>query len=206
MLRHSLFTVNKLKVLLYKDCSDFSINKTRWIIHYHAPYLLSEYLQEIGRAGRDEQPAAALTLISEPSGWLDPQDRDRRRFFERQLSQTSQNALKLLQRLPTQGSIDGFKGDRPSEIALALLHRWGQLEWIDPFQFRLKKTPAVQGLGLLRQEQQRQSQAMTKYLNSRTCRWRFLLESFGSESLPRDWRCHHCDRCDARRPARRRND
>lgn len=178
----------------------------RWIIHYHAPYLLSEYLQEIGRAGRDEQPAAALTLISEPSGWLDPQDRDRRRFFESQLSQTSQHALKLLQRLPTQGSIDGFKGDRPSEIALALLHRWGQLEWIDPFQFRLKKTPAVQGLRLLRQEQQQQSQAMTKYLNSRTCRWRFLLESFGSESLPRGWRCHHCDRCDARRPARRRND
>lgn len=174
----------------------------RWIIHYHAPYLLSEYLQEIGRAGRDGQASHALTLISEPTGWLDRQDRDRLQFFERQLTQTSQKALKLLKQLPSQGHIDEFKGDRQSEIALALLHRLEQLEWSDPFHFQLKSGASIsaQRLRALQKEQQQQSQAMIQYLNTRSCRWRFLLERFGVESLSGDWRCHHCDRCRVHHP------
>lgn len=59
------------------------INKSavRWVVHFHAPLLLSEYVQEMGRAGRDGKPATALTLISEPTGWLDPTDRQRQQFF-----------------------------------------------------------------------------------------------------------------------------
>jgi ATP-dependent DNA helicase RecQ len=41
------------------------INKpdVRWIAHYQTPLLLSEYVQEVGRAGRDGKPAAAMMLV-----------------------------------------------------------------------------------------------------------------------------------------------
>ena len=59
------------------------INKSnvRWVIHFQAPSLLSEYIQEIGRGGRDGAKADALTLISEPMGLLNPEDKQRRAYF-----------------------------------------------------------------------------------------------------------------------------
>lgn len=59
------------------------INKSdvRWVIHYHAPLLISEYVQEIGRAGRDGKLSTALMFVSEPTGWLDPEDKQRQRFL-----------------------------------------------------------------------------------------------------------------------------
>ncbi len=64
------------------------INKpdVRWIIHFQAPLLLAEYIQEIGRGGRDGKPAEALTLISEPTGWLNPEDKQRNQFFADKLN------------------------------------------------------------------------------------------------------------------------
>ena len=59
----------------------------RWIVHYHAPELLAEYIQEVGRGGRNGQPAVALTLISEPTGLLNPEDKQRSQFFKRKLEQ-----------------------------------------------------------------------------------------------------------------------
>jgi ATP-dependent DNA helicase RecQ len=182
----------------------------RFIVHYHPPFLLSEYLQEIGRAGRDGAPAEAVALMSEPSGWLDSQDRDRLRFFERKLMQTHQSTLALLNHLPSHGHINEInqikeikeiKGDRQGEIALGLLHRLEQLEWSDPFHFQLKSGASVsaQRLRALQKEQHQQSQAMSRYLNGRSCRWRFLLAYFDVEFPSPDWRCLHCDRCRSRR-------
>ena len=60
------------------------INKpnVRWVVHFHPPLLLAEYVQEIGRAGRDGKPSKALLLMSEPTGWLDPEDKQRQRFLK----------------------------------------------------------------------------------------------------------------------------
>jgi ATP-dependent DNA helicase RecQ len=58
-----------------------SKSNTRWVVHYQAPCTITEYVQEVGRAGRDGNRAEALTLVSEPTGWLEPGDRQRAKFF-----------------------------------------------------------------------------------------------------------------------------
>ena len=46
----------------------------RWVVQVQPPFWLSEYVQEIGRAGRDGQRAIGLTLVSESTGWIDAVD------------------------------------------------------------------------------------------------------------------------------------
>jgi ATP-dependent DNA helicase RecQ len=122
---------NRLQFVIATNAFGMGIDKpdVRWVVHFHAPLLLSEYLQEIGRAGRDGAIAQILTLASEPTGWIDPSDRQRWDFFAQQL----------------------------------------------PLQ-------------------QQSGQNIRDYLNTRSCRWRMLLNAFGEAVTP-DWQCGHCDRC-----------
>lgn len=174
------------------------INKPncRWIVHYHAPFLLSEYVQEIGRAGRDGEPATALTLVSEPTGWLDSGDQQRRQFFADKLRSQQQTAHQLAHKLPRQGTVEAVSRQfSDGAIALSLLQAAGQLRWQDPFHYAIastsQKSPALS---------QMQTQAlgqMTAYLGTRQCRWQFLLSAFGFAAEATHFRCGHCDRCRA---------
>lgn len=165
----------------------------RWIAHVHPPALMSEYVQEIGRAGRDGQPAEALMLVSEPTGWLDPGDLQRQRFFEQQLRQQQRRAQQLSKTLPKTGAVREVEQNyEDGAIALALLHRQGRLTWPDPFHYRLQK-PASPAHGSFR-SLDTAAAAMRTYLYTPHCRWSDLLEYFGLPSaLPQG--CGHCDRC-----------
>ncbi|MBD2449924.1 ATP-dependent DNA helicase RecQ [Nostoc sp. FACHB-152] len=169
------------------------INKpdVRWVIHYHAPHLLSEYVQEIGRAGRDGKPAEALTLVSEPTGWLDSGDKQRQKFFAEKMRLQLQTAQQLVKKLPKQGDINTVTRQFPdASVALALLHSSGQLKWLDPFHYsiesKLQKQPPTQ-LHATKQMQQ--------YLTTKQCRWQFLLEAFGFTQEAANWHCGNCDNC-----------
>jgi len=109
----------------------------RWILHYHLPLLLAEYVQEIGRAGRDGNAALALALVSEPSGWLDPSDRQRDRAFLQALADQQRRCRAIAQRIPAMGTHEQVQKQHPQDgaLALALLHRQGQLRWLDPFRY-----------------------------------------------------------------------
>lgn len=182
----------KMQFVVCTSAFGMGINKpdVRWVIHFHAPLLLSEYVQEIGRGGRDGNLADALTLISEPTGWLDPEDKQRRQFFEGRLRSQQQNAQKLAKKLPKTGEVNAVARQfSDGAIALSLLHSGGQLTWQDPFHYTIKDSPITTA------NQLDAAQQMVQYLNTRDCRWKYLLRAFGFIAEAEKMRCGRCDRC-----------
>ena len=163
----------------------------RWVCHFHAPSTLSEYVQEIGRGGRDGKPADALTLVSEPTGWLDSEDKQRWQFFAKSEQKLQQEAKRLVKSLPTTGNIDEvLQRNSKAATALALLHSQGQLSWEDPFNYRLQVEQTSKPGGT-----SNSVKGIKQYLFSRNCRWQKLLVQFGCEAEAQNMKCGHCDNC-----------
>ena len=185
---------NDLKFVTCTSAFGMGINKpdVRWVVHFQAPLLLSEYIQEIGRGGRDGKSAIALTLISEPTGLLYPEDKQRGQFFQDKLRSQYREAQQLAKKLPVKGDIEAVSREFPeSAIALSILHSSGQLTRQDPFNYAIDKSAQQKG------EKQNFTAAaeMAKYLKHRECRWQFLLQAFGFTKEATSMRCGHCDNC-----------
>lgn len=169
------------------------INKSdcRFVVHYEMPSLLAEYVQEVGRGGRDGKVANALALVNEPTGLLAPEDKQRWKFFEQKAQQLERAAQQLVRQIPAEGHVDDVKRQiRDSEQALALLHRDGRLQWTDPFHYRLEKKPSKG-----KEKRTNSTAEMKRYLLTRRCRWQVLLAAFGFEQDAAGWQCGKCDRC-----------
>lgn len=183
---------NRLQFVVCTSAFGMGVNKpdTRWVFHYQAPCEVTEYVQEVGRAGRDGKPAEALTLVSEPTGWLDPCDRNRAKFFQSQTQALQQRAQTLAQQIPSQGDVREISRQfKEATIALSWLHSIGRLEWLDPFQYQLivgKTAPTTATT----------ANTMHQYLHSHRCRWVLLLELFGfQQAATKMNQCGHCDNC-----------
>lgn len=171
------------------------INKpdARWIAHFHPPLTLPAYVQEVGRAGRDGNPAIALTLTSEPTGWFDPEDQQQRKFFVDKLRSQQQAAYQLARKLPAQGEVNAVTRQfKNGAIALALLHKAGQLTWQDPFHYVICQPVNPKPIARLDQADPEQ---MAQYLATQECRWKFLLQAFGFTTEAKNLHCGHCDKC-----------
>src|SRR4028118_1221214 len=183
------------------------INKpdVRWIVHFQSPQLLCEYIQEVGRGGRDGKPSDALMLVCEPTGWLYPDDKKRREFFVDKIRSQYQDAQQLVKKLPLEGEVATVaRQHRDGAIALALLHSASQLEWQDPFHYRKHPSGESGALAQLSATQVQVLHQMNQYLTTRECRWQFLLKAFGFSKEAEGFKCDRltgrgsvcrCDNC-----------
>jgi ATP-dependent DNA helicase RecQ len=102
----------------------------------------------------------------------------------------------LVKKLPGQGEVATVaRQHRDGAIALALLHSAGQLEWQDPFHYRKHPSGESRTLTQLSVTQEQVQFQMTQYLNTRYCRWQFLLQAFGFAKEATGFRCGHCNNC-----------
>jgi len=180
--READWLAGKLECLCATNAFGMGIDAphVRWVLHAQLPPTLEEYIQEIGRAGRDGAPAEALMLVSEPTGLIDPTDRTLHTHFRTQQAAVAERASRLAAQLPERGQWSPEQG-----LDLAVLHARGQLHWEDPFRYRLlRHRPPL--------APERTDGLLAAYLWTRRCRWQFLLAAFGWPDQPA---CGHCDRC-----------
>ena len=65
--RQREFMSGEVPIIVATSAFGMGVDKpdVRWVIHYDVPDSIDNYMQQIGRAGRDGQPAAALLLYRE---------------------------------------------------------------------------------------------------------------------------------------------
>ena len=186
----------KIQFVVCTSAFGMGIDKSdvAWVIHYHAPELLAEYIQEVGRGGRNGKTAEALTLVSEPTGWLNPEDKQRSQFFTRKLQKQYRQAQQLIKQIPAKGNIKTITQQFPDgEITLGILHSLGLVKWQDPFHYQQQSSRLA--FNRPSWQQQDWQQQMQQYLRTKQCRWQFLLNAFGFTHEANGMNCGHCDRC-----------
>jgi ATP-dependent DNA helicase RecQ len=189
---------NDLKFVICTNAFGMGIDKSnvRWIVHFHAPQLLAEYIQEVGRGGRDGKQTDTLTLISEPTGIFNPEDRNRNQFFLENTQKQYQKAENIIKKIPPQGNIDLISQQyQGGDITLAILHRMGKITWLDPFSYQINLNKSAISLPELIKQQREINHQMTDYLTTKECRWQFLLKAFGFPEEAKGLKCGNCDHC-----------
>ncbi|MBW3658380.1 MAG: ATP-dependent DNA helicase [Actinobacteria bacterium] len=203
---HHAFLDDELDVVVATPAFGMGIDKpnVRFVHHANIPDSLDSYYQEVGRAGRDGEPAAATLFFREA-------DLGIRRFFAGGNAVGPETLEDLAAGIDAaEGHVDAVDlGDRLglSEVKLTVgltrledvgflrLHPDGRVE-------RLADGPApreaADAAGRQDEAHERYEasrlEMMRAYAETDHCRGRFLVNYYG-EHL--DGTCGHCDRCDA---------
>jgi ATP-dependent DNA helicase RecQ len=181
----------------------------RFVIHYDISESVDAYFQEVGRAGRDGEPARALMLYR-------PQDLGMRRAMaaggkltEDQVEAvaelvTGRKGSVSIKALKEQAAADDVPAGKVT-AALNRLEEQGVVELLPGGQVRPTKAArkldigaaaedAVQEQEVHRQYRQGRVELIKDYAETKDCRRRYLLNYFG-ESV--DGPCGYCDNCEA---------
>lgn len=180
----------------------------RYIVHYHAPGSLEQYVQEAGRAGRDGRPAHCILLFDEAD--LTIQERlqalGRPSVWHLARLERALAAWAAEERVPSAAALALSAGVsvRICEALLSDLEEAGLVERdeerrviaaVSPESFRTGAPELMVKLRRFRHEGARRLAAVAEYAKSDECRSAFLRRYFGEDNPPR---CGTCDRCRAR--------
>jgi ATP-dependent DNA helicase RecQ len=176
----------------------------RYVMHYHAPGSLEQYVQEAGRAGRDGRRANCILLYA-------PEDR---KIHEALLSRSRvrpEQLYKLGRALAAWAGEDKTPslsalalsanlGTRTTAALLALLEEATLVRFdqtavyvtVPADKIEEESRKLASQFETLRTQDQRRLEAVADYADVTDCRGAYLAGYFGEAS---DFRCGLCDRC-----------
>lgn len=203
---HTRFLDNGLDVVAATSAFGMGIDKpdVRFVIHASLPESLDAYYQQIGRSGRDGEPARAMLHYRS-------QDLGLQRYFAGGLP-TEEALGSIVRALAQDGPLPAGELRRRTDLstktqakALNLLEHSGSVT-ATRRGYRARAsldlgqavTRALEAAETQRQIDQSRIEMMRAYAETDQCRRHRLLAYFGEESPAR---CGHCDNCSESGPA-----
>ncbi|MBA2953000.1 RecQ family ATP-dependent DNA helicase [Nocardioides sp. MAH-18] len=190
---HEAFMAGEREVMVATSAFGMGIDKpdVRWILHAQVPESLDTYYQEVGRAGRDGEPATATLFYR-------PEDLSLGRFFSAGVPKRA-DLDRVVGAAAEVGDEPRAVADRtglgPRKVGRILnlleLARQSRTEPEDDLDLA---AVVIEMAESHRQLERSRVEMMRQYAESRRCRSELLIGYFGE---PQDDRCGSCDNCRA---------
>ncbi len=200
------FMNDQADVIVATTAFGMGVNKhnVRFVFHYNISDSIDSHYQEIGRAGRDDNPAKTILFYV-------PKDLNLRRFFSGSGKLNVEQIERVAQTVQSQKTATKLKHlqeltnlpESKLKTMLNQLQEAGVLELLpDGEVIAAKNNPDLrQAIAGMLQAQERNTKVersrlemMRGYAEVRDCRRKYLLNYFGEQL---DLACGHCDNCKA---------
>jgi ATP-dependent DNA helicase RecQ len=200
------FMTDKADVVVATNAFGMGVDKSnvRFVIHYDISESLDAYYQEVGRCGRDGEPARATLLYR-------PADLGFRKAMAAGGKLTEKQVQEVAEAVQARGEPVGIRElkeqtDVPAGKVVGALHRLeaaGVVELlpggnVGPADGRVDVGAAVEEIVRVNEQHREYRRARVElikdYAETRDCRRRYLLNYFGETAVEP---CGYCDNCEA---------